>query len=98
MGLLAINLDVSACWACFLISLFFCPLFLSHLLYYWVSFAVGIFVKKWASTGRRLHCCGLVFGEKICGFWEDKMVVALAGVYVFVDFFFLYLVVLCLLS
>ena len=59
---------------------------------------VGFLLLGFVCVGRRLHCCGLVFGEKICGFWEDKMVVVSARVYVFVDFFFLYLVVLCLLS
>lgn len=46
MSLLAINPANSTHWACFLISLPFCPSFLSHLPYCWVSSAAGPFVKN----------------------------------------------------
>ena len=50
MGLLAINPTTSAFWACFLISLPFCPLFSSHFPYYWASSTVGLFVKNGINT------------------------------------------------
>ena len=46
MGLLAINLAILAHWACFFISLSFCPSFSSHLLYCWASSALRPFVKN----------------------------------------------------
>ena len=45
MGLLAINPATPAHWACFLISLPFCPLFSSYLFYCWAFSAVRPFVK-----------------------------------------------------
>ena len=50
MGLLAINPATPAHWACFLISLPFCPLFSSYLFYCWAFSAVRPFVKMGISN------------------------------------------------
>ena len=50
MGLLAINPAIPAHWACFLISLPFCPLFSSYLFYCWTFSTVRPFVKMGISN------------------------------------------------
>ena len=48
---------------------------------------VGFLLLGFVCVGSRLHCCGLVLGEEICGFWRMKMVVfGWSVVYVFVGF------------